>query len=145
MLRGVLGDELFFRGIREYYRRHMNGTALTEDLREAMEDVSGRDLGWFFRQWLREPGYPLLAVELAYDEPSGEAVVTLRQEQEAAWPVFRLPMEIEITTSSGTVRERVEMTRRAQTFRVGVPGPPTDVVLDPRGWVLKRMVGEELD
>ena len=48
MLRGVVGDSAFHAGIRDYYARHRNGTALTADLRAAMEAASGRELGWFF-------------------------------------------------------------------------------------------------
>ena len=41
-------EEPFWRGIRLYDQRHMNGTASTDDLRRAMEQVSGQDLAWFF-------------------------------------------------------------------------------------------------
>src|SRR5437660_6200301 len=62
MLRGLLGDSTFFRGIRKYYRRYRDSTALSDDFRHVMEDAAGRDLEWFFRQWLRQPGYPQLDV-----------------------------------------------------------------------------------
>src|SRR5438034_11584539 len=62
MLRGYIGDSGFFRGIREYYRRYRDSTALSDDFRSVMEDAAGRDLEWFFRQWLRQPGYPQLNV-----------------------------------------------------------------------------------
>ncbi len=52
MLRGLIGTEPFWRGIRLYYQRHMNGLASTMDLRRVMEEVSGQDLGWFFEEWL---------------------------------------------------------------------------------------------
>ena len=58
MLREQIGTETFWRGIRDYYRRHMNGTASTDDLRRIMEQESGQDLAWFFRQWLNRSGVP---------------------------------------------------------------------------------------
>ena len=56
MLRGVIGTEAFWDGIRSYYREHRNGNATTDDLRRAMEAASGQELGWLFQQWLYRPG-----------------------------------------------------------------------------------------
>ena len=56
MLRGLVGDDTFWAGIREYYARYRNANASTADFRRTLEEVSGRDLGWFFEQWLYRPG-----------------------------------------------------------------------------------------
>ena len=50
MLRGLLGDDVFFAGIREYYRRYLHTAVLTEDLQGVMEEISNEDLSWFFTQ-----------------------------------------------------------------------------------------------
>lgn len=138
MLRGVLGDEAFFRGVRAYYAAHAGGTATTDDFRQALEEASGRDLGWFFRQWLEEPGYPVLSAQAAWDAGAGEVVLTVRQTQDAAWPTFRLPMEMELEAGGERTRHRIEVTGRVQEFRL--PGGPGRVraTLDPDGWVLFR-------
>lgn len=102
----------------------------------------------FFRggsdQWVRKPGYPLLSLEHSYDAAAGEVVITVRQEQDEAWPTFRLPIAIEVSTEGGVTLSNVEMTDREQTFRVPASHAPTAVVMDPDGWVLKRLVGETL-
>lgn len=138
MLRGIVGDEAFFRGVRAYYARFAGGTAGTDDFRAAMEDASGQELAWFFHQWLEEPGYPVLSVEHAWDAAAGgEAVVTVRQEQDGAWPTFRLPLDLEILPGDGVpVRHRVELREREQVFRFRASGPLRGVALDPDGWVL---------
>ena len=61
MLRGVIGTEKFWAGIREYYRRFRDSNASTEDLRRVMEETSGADLGWFFQQWLLRAGSPVVS------------------------------------------------------------------------------------
>ena len=89
MLRGILGDDVFFRGIREYYARHLHQAVLTDDFRAVMEDVSGADLAWFFRQWIHQPGYPVFEVASAWsaaDAGEGTLELTVRQVQDAAWP-----------------------------------------------------------
>jgi aminopeptidase N len=137
MLRGILGDDAFFRGIRSWYASFAGGTATTADFRRAMEEASGAELGWFFQQWLGEPGYPVLTVAHGWDATAGEVAVTVRQEQDAAWPTFRLPLELELISGEGEPqRERVELKGREAAFRFKADRPLRGVVLDPDGWVL---------
>ncbi len=138
MLRGMLGDEVFFAGVRNYYARFRDGVASTSDFRAVLEETSGSDLGWFFDQWLHRPGFPEVASETAWDEGAGEAVVTLRQTQRRDWPTFRLPMEIEFEVDGGTERRRVEMREREQTFRIPLRAAPSSTALDPDDFVLMR-------
>ena len=58
MLRGRLGTEVFWAGIRDYYHRYRDGNVGTDDFRRVMEEKSGQDLGWFFQQWLKRPALP---------------------------------------------------------------------------------------
>ncbi len=57
MLRGVVGDEAFWSGLREYYRLYRDKNASTADFRRVMEEASGMQLGWFFDQWLTPRGH----------------------------------------------------------------------------------------
>ena len=75
MLRGVIGTEKFWAGIREYYRRYRDSNASTDDLRRVMEEAGGTDLDWFFRQWLRRAGSPVVEGGWKYnagDEEGGD-------------------------------------------------------------------------
>ena len=141
MLRGMLGDEVFFAGIRGYYARFRDGVASTSDFRAVMEETSGTDLGWFFEQWLYRPGYPVVTSETRWDAEAGEAVVTLRQTQRMDWPVFRLPLDIEFDVGGNAQRREIEMTDREQVFRVPLPGAPSSTTLDPDDFVLMRTDG----
>ncbi len=53
-LRGVLGEETFNRALREYGRRWEFKHPMPYDLFNTFEDVSGRDLSWFWRTWFFE-------------------------------------------------------------------------------------------
>jgi len=136
-LRGVLGDQMFFAGIREYYSRHALSNAWTADLQKAMEDTSGRSLDWFFDQWIFKPGYPVLETTWAWDAATEEVVVTVVQTQKDAWPTFRLPMIVEVRGDEGATQHPIEMTDRSQEFRIPTASEPSAVTLDPDGWVLK--------
>ena len=138
MLRGIMGDEAFFRGIRDYYDAFGGANATSADFRSVMEAAWGVDLGWFFGQWLEEPGYPVLGLDHWWDDGASEVVIDVVQEQDPRWPAFRIPMEIEITLDDGRgERHRIEMRQRRETLRVPLEAPPASVTLDPAGWVLK--------
>ncbi len=141
MLRGVVGDNAFFAGIREYYRRNAHSVADTEDFQTVMEGVAGDDLDWFFSQWIYRPGFPTFDLEWRWIPGSGSTgavEVTVRQTQRESWPTFRVPTEIAIEGPGGETRHDVELLTREQVIRIdGLANRPTEVVLDPDGWVLK--------
>jgi peptidase M1-like protein len=62
MLRRIVGDEAFFNGLRRFYDTWRFRKAGTEDLREAMEAVSGRKLDRFFEKWIYGSTLPKLRV-----------------------------------------------------------------------------------
>ena len=136
MLRGLVGDSAFFAGTRDYYASHLHGVALTEDFRAAMERAAGRDLGWFFEQWLYRPGYPVLRVNSAWDAPAGVFRVTLTQVQPRRWPTYRLPLTLLFETDAGEVRRSVELTGRSESFSLPLPAAPSRVRVDPDGALL---------
>ena len=51
LLRVQLGEDAFWRGLRDYTRTHFGKSVTTADLQAAMERSSGRDLSAFFREW----------------------------------------------------------------------------------------------
>jgi aminopeptidase N len=137
MLRGLLGDSAFFGGVRRYYHEHVHGNAVTADLRRALEAQSGRELGWFFDQWLYRPGHPVFRVSHRWDATAGESIVRIDQVQPQEWPTFRVPMQIELQTAGAAERHEVEVTQRIQEYRFRLDTHSTGVRLDPDGWLLK--------
>jgi aminopeptidase N len=114
----------------------MNGTASTDDLRRAMEQVSGQDLSWFFHQWLNRSGVPSLAGEWHYDAAAKQVVVTVRQTQEA--DPFRLAIGVGVVSSAGVLPrvQTVEVNGREATVKIGAETEPASVILDPTVAVL---------
>jgi aminopeptidase N len=141
MLRAQVGEQAFREGIRAYYNRFRDSTVLTEDFQSVMEEVSGRDLSWFFDQWLYRPGYPQLRLQTAWDEERSEVVLTVEQMQPAEWPTFRFDAVVELRHATGAARRPIQITKRLHTFRLPLAVEPTAVVLDPDGWILKTVRG----
>jgi aminopeptidase N len=136
MLRGLVGSDVFRSALREYYRRYRNANASTDDFRQVVEQASGRELGWFFDQWLRRPGVPAVSGSWRYVPDRKEIELELRQMH--AGDPFRLPIEIGLTPSDGApIRvERIELTEAAGRFTIPAGAEPASVVLDPNTWVL---------
>lgn len=138
MLRGRMGDEAFWAGIRAYYARYMNQNATTSDFQAAMEQASGLDLQTFFDQWLRDGGNPKLQGWWNYDATAGTVRIELSQTQTVG-PMFEMPLEIGIYQDGQllpTTIERVELDGGFHRFVIPVDAEPTDVKLDPNSWTL---------
>lgn len=144
MLRDVMGDANFFDGFRAYGQRHAYANATTADFRSVMEEYHGGDLGWFFDEWVIAAGWPDYTVQRVLDDSGAPLRVRLQQTQDQAkYPLFRMPMDLAIVRSAGdTLWQRIDTQAEAtQEFTfTDVPGNEVQtVVLDPRSIVLKRV------
>ncbi|MFW6085049.1 MAG: M1 family metallopeptidase, partial [Gemmatimonadota bacterium] len=135
MLRSMLGDEAFYRAIRDYYAQHAGGSAGTDEVRRAMEAASGEELGWFFDQWAHSPGFPRLDVSTRAS--NGATLVTIEQVQPPDWPTFRLPLVIVVERPGGrTTRHELWMEGRREILRIAGAFGRDDVTIDPDGTLL---------
>jgi len=136
MLRGLIGTEKFWAGIRDYYHRFRDTNASTEDFRRVMEEDSGADLKWFFDQWLNRAGSPVVEGHWRYDDAAKKIIIDLAQKQPGG--TYRLPLEIGIAASAGAEPkiEKIELTAQEQKFQIAADKPPAGVSLDPNTWVL---------
>jgi aminopeptidase N len=138
LLRGQVGAEKFQAGIREYYKRYRDGNASTDDLRAVMEEASGQELKWFFDQWLRRPGSPVVAGTWRYDAEVQRVEIELTQTQPGE--PFRLPLEVAVAQDGGASPRvvKVEMSKKKQRFEIPAAREPGAVELDPNTWVLMQ-------
>lgn len=135
MLRNYMGDDAFFEGLKKYLNDNKFKTGEAHQLRLALEEVGGEDLNWFFNQWYYHAGHPQLDISYEYDETAKKVNVTVLQKQDAQNNVpyiFDLPFAVDIYQSEGKapVRQKVRMTKRAQTFSFDVSNKPILVDFD---------------
>ncbi|MBC7904125.1 MAG: HEAT repeat domain-containing protein [Gemmatimonadaceae bacterium] len=115
MLRTYLGDSAFFKSLNLYLTTNKFKSAEAHQLRLAFEEVSGRDLNWFFNQWYFGAGHPNLDISYLYDDAAGKVTVTVRQTQPGA-KVFRLPINIDIYNGKDKVRHQVWSEEKESKF-----------------------------
>jgi aminopeptidase N len=137
-LRHLIGTESFWQGIRDYYKAYRDGNALTDDFRRIVERVSGEELGWFFDQWLRQPGHPEIKMEWRWLPNEKSVELTLQQIQ--AGTFFRLPLEIEIVSAGEKARHRIWMEKNEAQLKLPHNKRPERIVLDPEEKVLMTVV-----
>jgi aminopeptidase N len=141
-LRGVVGDEAWWKGIRGYVSAHKLSVVETDDFRKAMEAASGKDLKWFFDQWVYKAGHPELKVRWRYEDADKTLRVQVQQTQhlDAQTPLFRLPTTLEITEGDGGPRVvPIVIDGRSHEFVIASATRAKLVEIDPRGWLLKEL------
>ena len=148
MLRGVVGDSTFFRILRTYTATPSvaYGTAVTEDFQAIAQQVSGRNLADFFRQWIYGEGYPTYRATISGGTMANTATVRLEQRNTIATnpASFTMPVQIRIQSAAGDTTLTVLNDRADQTFTLPARGPATGVTIDPDNWILKAVESTQL-
>jgi hypothetical protein len=121
MLRRLVGDEKFFRGVRRFYNASRFKKAGTDDFREAMETESGRSLQRFFEQWIYGSTLPRLKFASRIEAADGGQRVVLHVEQ--LGEVFDLPLTVTLSyADKRDVQVIVPVTDRVVDFPVTLAG-----------------------
>jgi aminopeptidase N len=137
MLRSRLGDEAFFSGIRSYYESHKHSTATSDDLRQALEKSSGKDLKQFFARWIYDRGHPQYEVQWQWVTEGTTAKLTLKQVQ--ASDAFLDPVQLSIVTASGRREIMIKPTGKIASQTVQLNQPPLRIEVDPNNLLLKEV------
>lgn len=139
MLRDLIGEDAFDRGIRRLWATHRFRVASWADLRAAWEYASGRDLRAFFGQWTGRPGAPSIEVADARRSrsASGKWQVDLRLRQRE--PAFAVAVPVRIRTASGAVDAMVDMTGALGSASFATDARPQSIEVDPELRVFRRL------
>ncbi len=121
MLRRLLGDDAFFRGVRRFYRESRFKKASTEDLRAALEAESGRNLERFFGEWVYGSTLPRLKFSYRTEAGDNGRDVVLRVEQIGR--LFDVPVTVTLQYADAKpVDVVVAVTERTAELRVPLAG-----------------------
>ncbi len=128
MLRNFVGDSAFFKSLNLYLTTNKFKSAEAHQLRLAFEEVTGRDLNWFFNQWYFGGGHPKLTIEYVYDDNAKKVNVIVKQTQ--AEKVFKLPVAIDVYNGAKKERHNVWVENRVDTFSFSYSTKPDLVNFD---------------
>lgn len=115
MLRNYVGDSAFFRSINNYLTTNKFKSAEAHQLRLAFEEVTGRDLNWYFNQWYFGNGHPSVDIDYVYNDATGKVNVIIKQTQKSG-KYFKLPLAVDIYDGANKVRYNVWAKNAVDTF-----------------------------
>lgn len=145
MLRYLLGDDLYHRAMKHYITTHAFQPVETNDLKIAIEETTGQNLQWFFDQWVYKAGHPVFNVSYQWNESAGNIALSVRQTQkmDSLTGVFRMPVDVEITTSAGAATHRIEILKQDSIYTLPAPARPLLVIFDKGDWLIKELKFEK--
>jgi aminopeptidase N len=135
MLRSVVGDANFKKGLHAFVDKYSWQPATSEDFRKVMEQVSGQDLRFFFIQWLESSGSPEFKLQYTvFRTQKGFRVVgKINQDLDT----FRMPVDLRIDTEGNPEDKVIEVTGTSSEFSVDTFGKPRKLTLDPKHVLLR--------
>jgi aminopeptidase N len=128
MLRNFVGDSAFFKSLNLYLSTNKFKSAEAHQLRLAFEEVTGRDLNWFFNQWYFGSGHPSVDISYDYDDAAGKVKVTVKQLQTEK--IFTLPIAIDVYEGGKKTRHNVWIRNPVEIFSFDYKTRPTLVNVD---------------
>ena len=142
MLRHVLGDSTFFQAMRAYANDPtlMYKTASTADFQRNCEEVSGKNLQYFFNEWVYGEKYPQYSyrADVTKQPSSYRVTVTIRQSTQTTDPTFfTMPVDVRFVGPLEDTTIVVFNNQQDQVFVFSLAQAPDSVELDPNGWILK--------
>ncbi len=141
MLRRMLGDDDFFGALKRILAAKQFQLATWDDLRVAFQAQSGRELGWYFEQWLDRRGLPELEMRgFAVERSNGALALNFDLSQRGE--VYRLEVPVTVVYRSGDEKNLlVPLAERNKGVRVELDSDPAEIIID-KNFDLARKLSE---
>ena len=148
MLRGIMGDELFFEGMKNYANSiHKYGNASTEHFKNIMAEQYGQSLDYFFNQWIYGYNYPKYQINLKYKKTKENFnyYLILNQTSNEKPLFFTMPVEVKFVADDGNDTTISFFNNRAiQLFNFSYQKKIAQVVFDPNHKLINTVLGIEI-
>jgi aminopeptidase N len=125
MLRAFIGDSAFFKALNVYLTSNKFKSAEAQQLRLAFEEVTGKDLAWFWNQWYYGSGHPKLNITYSYDNNNTRVIV-----QQTTDKTFAFPVKIDVWNGNAPTTYNVWVKNKIDTFNFSSSSKPGLVNFD---------------
>ena len=132
MLRDYVGDKAFFAALKLYLSTHKYKAAEVHQLRLAFEEVTGKDLNWFFKQWYFNNGHPNVLVNYDYNTLEKKVMINITQRG----AVFKFPLAIDIVENGKVIRKNVFVNGGDASFVFSYSQTPEVILVNSNGVLL---------
>src|SRR5271170_1533532 len=143
MLRFQLGEDAFYAGLKHYLEVNRGKNVLTSDFAKSIEEATHVNIDQFLTQWIYGAGAPKLDISYVYNDAKHQVALTVKQTQvqKGRVGVFRVPVNVEITTATGPKLYPVVIGKDSEKvtdiFLLPSDSAPLMVLFDKGGHVLK--------
>jgi aminopeptidase N len=127
MLRSFVGDSAFFKALNLYLTSNKFKSAEAQQLRLAFEEVTGKDLNWFWNQWYYGSGHPKLNITYSYDNNAKQASIIVQQTTDK---IFTLPVKIDVWNGNTPTTYNVWVKNKIDTFSFSSTSKPNLINFD---------------
>lgn len=138
MLRRTLGETLFWQALRDYRTKYEGDSATTADFQASVEKTVGRDMKWFFEQWVMQNGAPTYNYAWSQWQHGNQDYLLLELDQSQSYrPYYEMPVDVRITTTAGTENHVIWNDARQDAFVLPLQAPASSITIDPDEWILR--------
>jgi len=143
MLKKMGGEEAFFNALKSLLKKRPFSPASWDDLKESFEMFYGRDLSWFFDQWVYGTGLPEISIDGLKTDQSGSGHklhFTVSQKEKA----YRFTLPLTVYTGNDTVKKSLDIDKVKNSFEFSFPERPDRIVFDEDYDVARKLDRQEL-
>jgi len=134
MLRHKIGDEAFFKLLKDYYLKYKNTNASTEDFIHLAEKISEKNLQVFFNQWLKKPGVPQIKIEKYIENK--KLVIFISQMND----VFKFDLSLLIKSAKDNKKITLTINKKENIFKIPLKSTQNiNLIVDPEVQVLFKL------
>jgi uncharacterized iron-regulated protein len=143
MLKGAVGNEVFFQALNDFIAAHRYRNASWDDIRNSFQKYYDNNLHGFFTQWLDSTGLPQLTFENFLLIQTGRRF-TLSFDVNQKEKIFAISIPVSIYMSDETIQTSITVTRENQSFEFELSGKPAKIVFDENYDVARSLSRDEI-
>jgi hypothetical protein len=140
MLQWTLGDSIFFKAVRQYHEdaRLRYNFATTQDLQRNLEQVSKKNLQYFFDQWFYGEGYPSFTVEWSQNFNSYLQLNITQTTSHSSVKFFKVPLQLILKNATKEKTIVIDYTENKQQVSIPVDFKVDTVLIDPQHFLISK-------
>jgi len=143
MLRNMAGDDIFYKSLREFIKEKSFQKASWDDIRMIVEKNYGKDLQWFFRQWVDEKGLPLLYLEnVKTGRKTGKYEISSDINQDGK--IYEMDVPVTVYSSGIKIKKFFRIDKKRNSFSIATDAEPEKMVLDEDYDIARQLSGKEI-
>jgi len=142
LLRRIIGDEPFFRTLSYFLHKHEFKPVDTHDFMIAIKEVTGKNMDWFFNQYIFKPGHACFDISYVWVPDDKKIKIRILQKQDSIQgvPIYNMPINIGIHSSKGKISKELWINSKDEEFEIDSDEKPLLVRFDEGNYLLKEWI-----